>query len=541
SASASLLCPDSESSEELAADAAVILSDLALNPRRRVSWGALQALYTDAFRRLLNEASLYLEPGALGPEQQQQQGQQQGQQQQGQGQQQQPHPHGGLAAQARAQLARLWGLAVRSAAAAAHLDPDPESRAIRLEQIAVLYYDMVVPCHPLYDTLRLGSAADAVPAVDAADADASGALAVLSPAAEPPPEAVLHAIAAASDGDGCSTSSYMTQVRRDWRYQAACLVAGDMWSRTAAVLSDEWQYEYFQGLLQARRKAPGWRLRCLDHLAAAAALSTADPQLYDSGGSGLLAPLVALHGRRVLWLAKAEAQRRRRRHERGLRRLEPGEGEGGGGGHAAAEGEGGEGEEELLRTELLQICARYCFQRSLALRLHPDGDARSPVRGLGPHLAAAATAAAEAGAEAAAAAPAQSRRGSDGDDAEAVVQDTDAAAAPATWTLDELTELLLDDARQALLFAVRSYKTGKEHQHYHPGRYILARCELLLGRPDDADSQLRPLFTPCRGRAAFSLNVSRVSGQLLRRQKQKQQKRKQQQQQQQQQGKAPAG
>ncbi|GIL50363.1 hypothetical protein Vafri_6587, partial [Volvox africanus] len=266
---ASLLCADSDSSAELEADAAVALYDLALNPTRLQSWGAMQALYTDAVRRLLNEAALNLEVGAFRVQQQHQQSQHQqpslSQPLPGPSPAQQQQPEV-LAERALKQLAKLWRMAVRSATAAIRLDPDPESRAFRLEQLAVLHYDMIAPYHPLYDvwavvnspvvTARASPAAAAAAAVEADDRGAAGAgvLVVLSTAAVPPPEALQYGTTS-NDVDELWYNShrmpYMAFVRRDWRYQAACVVATDMWTRAAKVLSGEWQHEYFLGLVQA--------------------------------------------------------------------------------------------------------------------------------------------------------------------------------------------------------------------------------------------------------------------------------------------------
>lgn len=101
----------------------------------------------------------------------------------------------------------------------------------------------------------------------------------------------------------------------------------------------EWQYCYYRGLLAARLRGPGWRAACLDALAEAAVLAGCDASY---GGGGLLLPLVALHGRRARWLAKAAAGR--------VRRAEAGGGE----------GEGMEAESQLRKRheKLLQLCAR---------------------------------------------------------------------------------------------------------------------------------------------------------------------------------------
>lgn len=136
------------------------------------------------------------------------------------------------------------------------MDPDPESRAFRLEQLAVLLYEILVPCCPLYDNLD-GDTSAATPAegrrvvgvcdVSITAATTSGALAILSSALTPPPRVLQYGrqlegvgiTAGKADelrGNGCRTS-YMAVVRRDWRYQAACAVAEDLWSRAALALS----------------------------------------------------------------------------------------------------------------------------------------------------------------------------------------------------------------------------------------------------------------------------------------------------------------
>ena len=106
-----------------------------------------------------------------------------------------------------------------------------------------------------------------------------------------------------------------------------------------------------QGLVAARGKAgAGWRQRCQDHLAAAAALATAADTGEGGGGGPQLAPLVALHGRRMKWLAKAAAARRRRRQQQET---------------AEASGEDDEEEaqveasvREAEAAEVLEVCAR---------------------------------------------------------------------------------------------------------------------------------------------------------------------------------------
>ncbi|GFR45917.1 hypothetical protein Agub_g7374, partial [Astrephomene gubernaculifera] len=537
----SLLCAALDATAELEEDGKVVLADLAVCPLRLRSWSALQSLYVDATRRLLQEAAVLLDPPAFSallqqclPNQQHQQHQQHQQQGpasaavqalqgQGQGQGQQ----GQELVEAAQQLTWLFGMAVRSAVAAAQLDPDPESRCFRLEEIAVLHYGLVVPLHPLYDTLAsfderptsagagvavgaLSGTARPPPATAVRTSNSSllrnPMLGALSAAATAPPDALrlitgtaheegalTPATTTTQPGGGAVFVSHVAMCRRDWRYRAACQVAEDMWAAAAAVLDAEWQYEYWRGLVAAHRKAPGWRFRCMDHLAAAAVLAAADPQY---GGGGLLAPLVALHGRRLRWLTKVKA---RAGAAAAARRGQ--EGRGGGGGSGVARTEVGEAEEEVQeqqRREVLEVCARYCFQGDLALRLHPGGDASSGLAALaaplGPGRQPEQTAA-----TAAAATPA----------AEGAAIESDDGAT--SLSVDQLEELLIADARQALVFAVRSYRPGKDQHHYHPARYLLAACELLLGRPEEADSQLRPLFTPARGRALFTLSMGHIS------------------------------
>ncbi|GIM13727.1 hypothetical protein Vretimale_16753, partial [Volvox reticuliferus] len=194
--------------------------------------------------------------------------------------------------------------------------------------------------------------------------------------------------------------------------------------------------------------------------------------------------------------AKAAAQRPRRRDGSEVRggdeMAEMMEG-------VAAVENGGEAEELRLR-ELLDLCGRYCFQRSLAFRLHPGCDGTRPPSVVLASDAAAVAAGAFATSVKAdtmtATVPDQGQRMAiapmspiapglpAGGEGLAATQPTEAAAAAATATVDELLELMIDDARKALLFAVRSYKGGKEQHHYHPARYVLARCEVLLGRPE---------------------------------------------------------
>ncbi|KXZ52464.1 hypothetical protein GPECTOR_9g508 [Gonium pectorale] len=451
-ADAGLLAPDGAGAAALAADAALVLRDLALNPLRLRSWRALQTLHANASRRLLQELAVSLEPGGFGAAQ-------------------------GPGASAPAQLARLHSRAVRAAVAAAHLDPEPESRCFHLEEIAVLHHDLVAPCYPLYDDLV--QPYDARPAAVAAGA---GPLCALSAAAAPPPDMAAEWQAEAETMAPAVLAGPRGGYRRDWRFRAACRVAGDMYRQAAAVLEDEWEYEYGQGLVAARHKAPGWRSECLAHLAAAAVRTAADLK-YGSGG-GLLAPLVALHGRRLRWLAKGVAARRRREAAT----------------TAAVQAGGGRppgspADAEKERLELLELCGRYCFQRQLALRLHPDGDAHSGLPRLAPAAAPTASAAAAV-----------------------AVGSADGSGA---MTVDQLEEVLIDDARRALLFASRSYRPGKEAHHYHPARYYLAQAELLLGRPDEADAQLRPLFTPARGRASFALATGLIGDRGFEAQKRK--------------------
>lgn len=77
----------------------------------------------------------------------------------------------------------------------------------------------------------------------------------------------------------------------------------------------------------------------MDALAEAAVLAGCDASY---GGGGLLLPLVALHGRRARWLAKAAAGRGRR--------AEGGEGEG--------EGTEAEAQRRRRHEELRHLCAR---------------------------------------------------------------------------------------------------------------------------------------------------------------------------------------
>eukprot|EP00198_Chlamydomonas_reinhardtii_P008605 XP_001697942.1 predicted protein [Chlamydomonas reinhardtii] len=341
-AHSSLGCSSSEGLQWLERQAAPVLWDVALNPLRLGSWAALKLLYTRAARAMLQEAAEGIAAPSYAAHQQQ---------------------PGSQGAAAQYHLARMCRLAVRAGLAAARLDPDAASRAGHYGGVASLVCELIAPLSPLYDNLQLLppmpiTAAATAAGTSAAAAGIGGGRRDSLALAEP---YLQGSECAGGGGGGSSTchrgSSAGSQLRRDWRFRAACRVAGDMFGRAASVLGGNWELEYYQSTAGAEGGG-------------------------DADGDGcddLHVPLPAL-------LAAVGAQ--------------PGK--------------------------------------------------------------------------------------------------------PAAQ--EELEALLLEDARQALTFAAAAYyKPAKDAHHYHPARYVLARCELLLGDTAAAEAALRPLFAPTksgRGRSA---------------------------------------
>ncbi len=153
----------------------------------------------------------------------------------------------------RARLARLYGAALRAAAMAARLAPSAQSRALRQEDLAKLYHDVIAPYHPMYDSLAAVRLEDCRRGTAQQDAVAEySPLDMLSGAREAPVEA---------DGLGCeqgeeqgeqldaggssgeSTGLWVSRARQlalsDWRYRAACHVAARLWSAAAQEFTGE--------------------------------------------------------------------------------------------------------------------------------------------------------------------------------------------------------------------------------------------------------------------------------------------------------------
>ena len=162
---------------------------------------------------------------------------------------------------------------VRAGLAAARLDPDAASRAGHYGGVASLVCELIAPLSPLYDNLQLLPPMPITAAATAAGTSAAAAgigggrrdslalvmaaaaappppvfnpTSALSPSATAPPEAEPYlqgSECAGGGGGGSSTchrgSSAGSQLRRDWRFRAACRVAGDMFGRAASVLGGE--------------------------------------------------------------------------------------------------------------------------------------------------------------------------------------------------------------------------------------------------------------------------------------------------------------
>lgn len=153
----------------------------------------------------------------------------------------------------RARLARLYGTALRAATMAARLAPSAGFRALRQEDLAELYYDIIAPYHPMYDSLAAVRLEDCRRGTAQQDAAAEySPLDMLSGAREAPVEAEglgweqgeeEGAELEAGGGSRESGRLWVSRVRQlalsDWRYRAACHVATRLWSAAAQEFTGE--------------------------------------------------------------------------------------------------------------------------------------------------------------------------------------------------------------------------------------------------------------------------------------------------------------